>query len=49
MQAFTKQRGGGLLVADGTEGVILKKSVEFSPAENIQHKLDKLAGAMFFI
>jgi hypothetical protein len=29
--------------------LILKKSVELNPAENIQHKLDKPTGAMIFV
>ena len=29
--------------------LILKKSVEFNSAENIQHKLDKPTGAMIFV
>jgi hypothetical protein len=28
------------------EPIILKKSVEFNPAENIQHKFDKPIGGM---
>ncbi len=32
-----------------TAGLILKKSVEFNPAENIQHKLDRLTGGMNYI
>jgi len=37
------------MVSSPVSSLILKKSVELNPAENIQHKLDKPTGAMIFV
>ena len=41
---FTKT--GQMPTIDAIKPIILKKSVEFNPAENIQHKFDKPIGGM---
>jgi hypothetical protein len=38
--------GSNLIVRTTPDRLNLKKSVEFNPTENIQHKLDRLTGGM---
>ena len=46
IQRRTNKAPNALSLADMDAPIILKKSVEFNPAENIQHKFDKPIGGM---